>query len=474
MKTGDRSADPLPSNTGEAVRHERQVMAVCLTAIFVVSIDGLMVPVIFPAIHEAFPATPETTLSWMVSGYAIVMASLVVTSGRVGDRMGRKPVYFAGLIAWIVGAAGSAFAPTAGVLIAARLLQGAGQALLMPASVGLLLLAVPPERHPRALAAWIGAGTIGGAVGPAFGALMVAGPGWRAGFGLSAAFCLAVLIPARRVLSDTPRRQDATMPDPVGSVALGLMLAAVVMAILKVRVWGLGDVRIIIALVVAATLFPFFWHRARTHPTPALDLDLFRRTTYRRIAVLAGCVSMALFTNIYLLTQFMTDIWHYSVTETALGLVILPVAAGLATVWAPRGAAWLGRRRLLITGLAMSVIGWMWLAVFLRDDPQLLVVFAPALVFVGIGGWGLLLTLMNTFAMEDLSDADYSTGTAVLATLRHVFGILGTAVAFGFVTGENDLGRYRSAFAVLALIGCLCIGIGARLPADPRRRVRSS
>ncbi len=264
------------------------------------------------------------------------------------------------------------------------------------------------------------------------------------------------------------------MPDPVGSAVLGIMLAALVMAILKVRVWGLGDVRIIAALIVTAAMFPLFWYRARTHPTPALDLDLFRRPTYRRIAVLAGCVSLALFTNIYLLTQFMADIWDYSVTKAALGLITLPVAAGAATVWAPRGASRFGRRRLLTAGLVMSVIGWLWLAAFLRSEPEVLLVFVPALVLVGIGGWGLLLTLMNMLAMEDLSDADYSTGTAVLATIRHVFGILGTAMAFGFVTGENDLDRYRAAFGVLALIGLSCVGIASTLPADPVGRHRAS
>lgn len=449
-----------------AVPHHRKVLAICVVSIFVVSIDGLMVPVIFPAVQDAFPDTPETTLSWMFTGFTIVLAALVVPSGRIGDRTGRRRVYVAGLLAWAAGALGAALAPTAGVLIAARLVQGAGQAFLLPASLGLLLPVVPAEEHTKALAAWIGAGTIGGAVGPSFGALMIAGPGWRAAFLLSGVTCLVILGPARRVLADTERRTDTRLPDPIGSALLAVMLASITLVILKSRAWGLTDPLLLGSMALAVAVLPVFLHRAATQPTPALDLDLFRRRTYRRVAVLATISSMALFTNLFLATQFLGDVWGYSVAKTGLALTPFPFAAGIAALWAGRRADQLGRRRVLLVGLTLSTAGWLWLGLMLGQEPAYVTEFLPGIVLLGLGGWGIVLTVMNAIAVTDLTDEDYSTGTAVLATLRQVGGILGVATVFGVVATEAEASRYAGAFLALVAVSVVTIALAYGLPRD--------
>ena len=124
-----------------------------------------MVPVAFPEIQESFPDTSEATLSWVFTAYTIALASLVVASGRIGDRTGRRRLFLAGGATFVTGSMLAGLSPTAGILIAARAVQGAGHALMIPSSIGLILAAWPPARRTQAVAAWVAVGGTAAALG---------------------------------------------------------------------------------------------------------------------------------------------------------------------------------------------------------------------------------------------------------------------------------------------------------------------
>ncbi len=438
-------------------------IAIALVAIFVVSIDSLMLPVLFPAIHADLSDTPETTLSWVFSAYTITVGALSVAAGRVGDRTGRRRVFIAGLALWAVAAFGAALAPSGYVLIAARVAQGTAHAMLTPSSIGLLLGMTHQRDHTRMLALWVGTGSAGGVMAPTLGAVVEAGPGWRFAFLISASVAVAAFVPAVRALPDTERHADARIPDPVGSLTLATMMAAVTLAIYQGRRWGWFDLRIAAALAVVVVLAPLFWRRARTHPVPAVDPALFRFASFRRGMLVAGIISSALAANLFLLTQLNHDIYGYSVLRSGLALTPLALAATISSVLAPRIARRIGLGMVPVVGIAASVVGWAWMALCLDGSDRYLTVELPGQLLVGFGGWGMVLSSLNALSMAELPAADYGTGSAVLSTMRQVSNGLGIAFVFGFVATHLDVDRYRSAFLAMAVLGVIAATVADRV-----------
>lgn len=449
---------------------DAKVALITCVAIFVVSIEGLMVPVALPAVEDSFPGTAQTTLSWMITGYAIVMAALVVAMGRIGDRTGRLRVFRGGLLCWVVGAVVTASALHPAQLLAGRGLQGAGHAMLTPSSLGLLLAAWPPSKHGQALALWIVTGSTAGALGPTLGAVVVDGPGWRIAFLMSSVAGLAALMPAKRVLVDTQRKERASLPDLVGSGILAVVLAAVTLVVVQVRAWGLSDPRILGALAVAGVLAPLFWARTRRHPAPVVDPELLRLPTYRLAVGTAALFAMVLFANLYLTTKLFAEVWGWSVLRAGLALAPFPVFASIGALVAERLARRHGQRAILLGALGMMTAGTLWFGLTVDDEPDYFTACLPALLLTGAGGWGAVLTVFNALAVGEMHESNYGIGTAVLATVRQVGGLLGVSLVFGFLSsadaGQPGLGdRYGRAWLLLAAGTVVVTALCTRFPA---------
>jgi MFS family permease len=152
------------------LEHHWRVFGVVAAAVFMASMDSGMVPIIFDDIERTFSDTPATTLSWVFTAYTIGLAAFLVASGRLSDRTGRRRMFLLGTTTFVVGSALSGLAPTPGLLIAARFVEGTGHALFTPASLGLVLAAWPEARRTAAIAAWITVGGIASGIGPTVGA----------------------------------------------------------------------------------------------------------------------------------------------------------------------------------------------------------------------------------------------------------------------------------------------------------------
>src|SRR4051795_1597724 len=220
----------------------RVAMVVCV-GVFVSSLDLFIVNIAFPDLRADFPATSLAGLSWVLNAYAIVFAALLVPAGRWADRAGRKRAFLGGLALFTLASAACAAAPSVDVLVAARVVQAAGAAVLMPASLGLLLPAFPPEKRGLAIGLWAAVGGTAAAAGPVIGGLLVEGS-WRWVFLVNLPVGIFAIVAGARVLREI-REVDAQRPDVLGAVLLTGAVGTLIAAIVEGPDWGWTDPRVL-------------------------------------------------------------------------------------------------------------------------------------------------------------------------------------------------------------------------------------
>src|SRR5579864_5074114 len=247
---------------GFVMQRKWLVLAVTSVAVFMSFLDATIVNIAFPSIRSTFTGASLGELSWVINAYNIVFASLLVPAGRLADRVGRKRVFLGGVGLFLVASAACGLAPTVGVLIAARAVQAAGAAALVPTSLGLLLPEFSLEQRATATALWGATGGIAAATGPALGGVLIEAFDWRAVFFVNLFIGLPALIPARRILRELREEHAQPFPSPFAIVDGGQ--------------WGWESARIVGAFAAAAVLGTAFVSHAARSTRPLIELSLFR------------------------------------------------------------------------------------------------------------------------------------------------------------------------------------------------------
>jgi MFS family permease len=205
-----------------------KVLLVTAIAVFMAFLDVTIVNVAFPSIREDFSETSIAGLSWVLNAYNIVFAALLVPAGRLADLLGRRRLFFIGLVGFVVASALCGLAPSVEFLVAARVVQAAAAAMLVPTSLGLLLPEFPVERRASATALWGAVGGVAAATGPSLGGLLIEWADWRLVFFVNLAFGLVAWVPARRLLRETRDPDRGAVPDRRGALVAGNRAGAVV------------------------------------------------------------------------------------------------------------------------------------------------------------------------------------------------------------------------------------------------------
>lgn len=408
-----------------------RVFTVVTSTVAMASMDGGMIPLVFSDIRREFADTPQTTLAWVFTAYSIGLASFVVAAGRLADRTGRRRMFLIGSSLFVLGSGLCALAPTPGLLIAARFVQGSGHAIFTPASLGLILVAWPDDRRTAAIAAWITVGGISSGIGPTLGAVIVRSWNWRVAFAVNVVIGVPTLWRAVRLKVDTEKRSDALLPDPVGIVLLSTSLAFVALAIVQGRTWGWVDPKILGAAVAAVVLGSLFALRSKGHPAPVLDMNLLRGRTYRLSLVVSMLVTAPMNANLVMQPRFLEDAWNYSKLHAGLAVSPLPVLAGLTAPIASRYANRFGHRSAILLGISLTSLGLLGYALLPGTQPHYWLHFFPGVAFAGIGTWGFAISMINAAAVTDMSTENFGVGVAILQTFRQIGGMLGTALFFG-------------------------------------------
>src|ERR671914_1797872 len=323
----------------EAMSEETRWRAFLLVApaIFITILDMFIVNIAFPDMLRDFEGSSLSELSWVLNGYAIVFAALLVPMGKLGDVIGRRLVFQVGTLVFVAASALSAAAPSPGFLIGARVLQGVGAAAITPTSLGLVLPLFPANQRAAAIGAWAALGGVGGAMGGPLGGVLTEAD-WRWIFIVNVPIGLLTIALAQRRLSEV-RDSRALLPDALGSVLAVTSIGLLVAGLVQGDTWD-WDTRVIACFAAALVLGIGFVARSLRHRAPVIELDLFKSPEFS-LANAANLVFYAGF-GAFLLSNvlYLTEVWNYSVLEAGMGLAPGPVTvvlfAGISSRFADR------------------------------------------------------------------------------------------------------------------------------------------
>jgi EmrB/QacA subfamily drug resistance transporter len=431
------------------VPHRYRVLVIVSVATFVASLDLFIVNIAFPSIKLDFAGSSDATLSWVLSAYAIVMAALLVPAGRLADLLGRKRLFMGGLVTFVAASALCAAAPGTGWLIAARILQAAGGAILMPTSLAILLAEFPPKRRALAVAVWSATGAVAAAAGPPVGGLLVQAS-WRWVFLVNLPIGLVTALVATRMLRESRDLDDKRFPDLAGAALLVLASSALMLAIVQGQSWGWTSVRILGLLVGSAVLTAAFLYQSLRHGAPVLELGLFRSRAFSA-ANIASTLFFAAFGAMLLSNVlFLTRAWHEDILAAGLQISPGPLMAAAFAVPGSILSSRYGQRTIAAAGALLFASGGVWWLTHVGLEPHYATEVLPGMLLGG-AGVGLVIPTLASAVAASLPPARFATGSAIYGMTRQ-FGIaLGVAIliaVLGTPRGAEILGSFRSGWEV--------------------------
>ena len=451
-------------------RGHRAGVAIACTGAFLAFLDTTIVNIAFPDISASFPEASRGLLSWVLDGYFVVIAALLVPAGGLADRFGHKRVFLAGLAGFTAASLLCAIAPSLEALIAFRVLQGVGAAAIAPTSLAIVLDSFPAEKRAAGVGLWGAAAAAAAAVGPTLGGALVELSDWRLVFLVNLPLGAAVLLAGRRLLPERPV-SDSRLPDLPGALMLALGLAAVTLGIVEGNDWGWTAAGTLAAFAAAALLLGAVVVRSRTHPRPIVEPALFAHRSFAAGNLGTLLFAAAFFSLILGNVLFLTTIWGYSVLSA--GLATLPGPAMTTVVSGPAGrlADRFGHRAVIVPGAIVFSAGVMVLR-SAGAEPDWLGLWLPGAILTGIG-IGLAFPTLGSAAVRDVADDRFATASAVNAAFRQVGAVLGTAILVAIVgdpVGIAEALRVSDSaylFAVFAALGSGAVALGLRRQRAP-------
>jgi DHA2 family methylenomycin A resistance protein-like MFS transporter len=397
---------------------------------FLVLLDVTVVNVALPGIGADLGSS-VSGLQWVVDGYAVTLAALLLAAGTIGDVAGHKPVVLAGMVVFGLASAGCAAAPTTGVLVAGRVAQGFGAALLLPGTLAVIGQAFPePAEQARAIGVWAGIGSIALPAGPLLGGLLVDGPGWRWIFLVNVPVLVVAGIAATRLVAADRPTHDRRL-DPAGTLAGALTLAAATYAVIELGRAGPGPVVAAAALVAALAGVLFVIVESRVDQ-PMLPLSLFRVPSFSVANAAAGAMNLGTLGLLFLLTLYLQDVQDR--TALTAGVTLLPLFVPLVLL-APVGGAVISRigpRAPAVAGLLLAALGVALTTTWTSGSGY--AVLLPALLLWGIG-LAVLTPAVVSAALASVPPDRTGLASGINNTARQAGGAIGIA-AYGALAGR--------------------------------------
>jgi EmrB/QacA subfamily drug resistance transporter len=422
----------------------RAILATLSLAAFMASLDMFIVNVAFPDIRRDFAGASLAHLSWVLNGYAVLYAALLVPLGRLADRYGRLPGFLAGLALFTAASAACAASQDLWTLVLFRGLQAIGAAALTPTSLGLLLAATPDAGKVRAVRIWAATGALAAAIGPVVGGLLVQAS-WRWVFIVNVPVGIVALVVARRVVPDSRDLTVSRVPDLGGSAAIAVGIGALALALVEGPDWGWSSPVDLAAFVVAAASLAVFWRRSTRHPLPVVEPALLRVKAFAWSNITAVLFSVAFAGGLLAIVLWLQEVWGYSALRTGLaiapGPLMVPVFAAVAQRLASRVPAGV----LAALGCLLFGVGTALLAMSVGTAPSYVVEVLPGWLVGGMGVGFALPTIISA-ATADLPPARSATGSAVVTMARQIGFVLGVSLLVAVLGAPSGLGAVHAAF----------------------------
>jgi DHA2 family methylenomycin A resistance protein-like MFS transporter len=399
-----------------------------------------------------------SALQWVVSAYTLMLAAFILTAGALADRFGARRMYCAGFIVFVAASLACGLAPTMGVLIAARAVQGAGAAILGACSLALLNHTFhDPAERTRAVGLWAAGASVALALGPVLGGLLIAGFGWRSIFFINLPIGAVGFWLTRRYAEETPpsdRRLDLT-----GLVAGVAALGGLAFALIQGGAKGFISLPVVTALVIAALAATIFIRAEMTEREPMLPLGLFRDWAFTGPALLGLAVNVAFYGLVFLFSLLFQKEDGFS--ALAAGLAFLPLAGSVfaANLVSGRLSALIGSRLVILTGLGGMFVGCLGLLFTGAGTPFGELVIQQMILGFGIG---LLVPQMTSALMGSVDRSRSGIAAGTLNTMRQTGSVLGVAV-FGSLVSA----RFTSGLHVALVLSLILIVAAAAVIAGP-------
>lgn len=439
-------------------RGHRASVAIACTGAFLVFLDTTIVNIAFPDISASFPEASRGLLSWVLDGYFVVLAALLVPAGGLADRFGHRRVFLVGVASFTASSLLCAVAPTLETLIGARVLQGVGGALIAPTSLAIVLDSFPVERRAAGVGLWGASAAAAAAIGPTLGGALVEFADWRWVFLVNLPLGAAILWAGR---SRLPQRAAANsrLPDLPGAAMLAVALAAVTLGIVEGNQWGWTSAATLGSFAAAAALLAGVVFRSLRHPRPIVEPALFTHRSFGLGNLGTLLFATAFFSLILGNVLFLITVWGYSVLGA--GLAALPGPALTTVVSGPAGrlADRFGHRAVIVPGTLIFAAG----TLVLRSagaEPDYIGTWLPGASLTGIG-IGLAFPALGSAAVRDVPVDRFATASAVNAAFRQVGAVLGTAILVAIVGDPASLSealRVSDAAYLFAALASLASG----------------
>jgi EmrB/QacA subfamily drug resistance transporter len=451
-------------------------LALASLGLFMVALDTLVVTTALPVIRVDLGAS-LSDLEWTVNIYNLAFACLLLTGAALGDRFGRRRMFAIGLSVFTAASAAAALAPGVGALIAARAVQGAGAALVMPLTLTLISAAFPAKKRGAAIGLWGGIAGLAVAAGPVVGGAVVDGINWHWIFWLNVPIGLALIPLSLRRLNESfgPRPQL----DLVGLPLAAAGMFGLTWGLIRANTLGWGSPEVAATLVAGAALVAVFLAWERRARNPMLPLELFRRRGFSAPNGVSFFMYAGLFGTLFLMAQFFQNALGYSPLQaglrllpwTATPMVIAPLAGGLADRF--------GNRPFMTLGMIMQAIGLGWVALIASPDVGYLQL-GIALTIAGVGTSLCFPTVANSvMGSVPLEEAGPASGTN--SSIRELGGVFGVAVLAAVFTRNGVYSSpqtFVDGFQPALLVGAAltAAGIVAALlaPGRPRTGTRAA
>jgi EmrB/QacA subfamily drug resistance transporter len=464
------TANVLPGTQADT-RHQSRASSwpifwVASVAAFLVSLDTTMLYAAFGALRAGFPEASAAHLSWVLNAYTVIYAATLIPAGGLADTYGRKRVFLIGVTLFVAASVACGLAGNVGTLIAARVVQAVGAAMLTPASLSIVIAAFPQSNRALVVSLWGAVGGFAAAVGPSLGSFVIESIGWPWAFFINLPIGAYSLWRGASLLPESERAPTRRRIDGVGMALLIVAVGAIALAIVEAEApdWTRSEIVAVAATGIVALIGFATW--AMSVGEPLVDLALFRNPTYAAANAATLTFGVAFAIMFFAFFFYMANVWHYGVARAGIAIAPGPLSVIPVAILTGRLAGRFGHRPFLVGGSLLYAAAGLWFLLVPGTDAAYLTHWLPGLFLSG-ASVGLVLPSLAGAAVSRLPVQHYAVGSAVNQATRQIGAVIGVAITVLMLGhGTVQRGTFDAVYAihvVLALItAVICMFVNTR------------
>ncbi|RQP21885.1 DHA2 family efflux MFS transporter permease subunit [Piscinibacter terrae] len=459
----------LPTAAADAPPHHTSpwpVFWVASVAAFLVSLDSTMLYSAFGALRAGFPEATAADMSWVLNAYTVVYAAMLIPAGGLADAHGRKRVFLFGVTLFIAASAACGLAGSVGWLIAARVAQAVGAALLTPASLAIVLAAFPQNKRAVTVSLWGAVAGFAAAVGPSLGSFVVQSVGWPWAFFINLPIGALSLWRGASLLSESARATARRKVDVVGMALLIVAVGAIALAIVESESAAWTRAQLAAAAGTGVIAFVAFIAWAKGVRDPLVDLGLFSHRTYSAVNAATFTFGIAFAMMFFAFFFYMSNVWHYSQARAGLAIAPGPLMVIPVAIVTGRMAGRYGHRPFLVGGALLYAAAGLWFMLVPGGEPSYALHWLPGLFLSG-ASVGLVMPSLSGAAVSKLPAQHYAVGSAVNQATRQIGAVIGVAITVmllghGVVQRSDFNAVYGLHIGLALLTALLCTVVNTR------------